>query len=159
MQSFTVHLADTAASENALEGAEFVSERFSMPALVFGAFWLAFNRLWLALAGVLVVLALLAGIGHALSVPGPVQSAMSLLVHALIGLEAGALRRWTLERNGKPTVAVVAARTLEEAEVRFFSNYRPMQAAPSAAMPSPTMPYPAAGSSVLGIFPAPGGRL
>lgn len=157
MQSFTVHLKDSdARGVDAAEAAVFVGDKFSVPAFVFGIGWLIYHRLWIALCIGLMLLAALTGLGMALHLDPAAVSALSLLFNLALGLEASQIRRWTLERNGQGAVAVVAARTLDEAEARFFTGYEARQRpAPTNFAPGQALP---AVSQVLGMFPQPGGR-
>lgn len=154
MQVFTVHKARDA---DAPEAVAFVPDGFAVGAFAFGIFWLLFNRMWVVLGFTLLAIAVLTGIGYGLSL-GPLAIwALSVLPNLFLGLEGHQLKRWSLERSGRTAVAVIAARSLDDAEFRYFSGaaqLRPgVQASPlsfGAAQPKP--------EPVLGLFPEPGGR-
>ena len=157
MQSFTVHPAEGEPGRGA-EQAIFVPDGFSVPAFAFGIVWLAYRRLWLALCGALMVLALLAGIGFVLDLHPVSVWGLSVLANLALGFEGNQIHRWTLERNGRPATAIVAAKNLAVAEIRYFSGGRiphPVAAA-DAAHVLPASFTPATG--VIGVFPQPGGR-
>lgn len=148
MQSYTVHPGASETREDVV----FVPDSWSWPALAFGPLWLAFHRQWLGLAGYLMLFALITGVGLALGLHPTAASALSLLLNAGLALEGHQIRRWRLERAGRPARAVVSARSLEDAEARYFSALPVRQPeAPRAAMPAVATP-------VLGVFPQPGGR-
>lgn len=160
MQSFTVHPAESGPGSGP-EQAEFVPDGFCVPAFAFGVFWLAGHRLWLALCGALVVLALLAGLGLALALHPLALWGLSVLLNFALGLEGHQLRRWTLERNGRPATAIVAARNLAEAEIRYFSGLTQIPGSVAAAPPQAAHVLPASfapSQNVIGVFPQPGGR-
>lgn len=164
MQSFTVHPAQAGPRSGALssgaEQAEFVPDGFCVPAFAFGVFWLAWRRLWLALCGALIVLALLTGLGIALALHPVALWGLSVLLNFALGLEGHQLRRWTLERNGRPATAIVAARNLDEAEIRYFSGLtQRAEPAPISLQAAHVLPASfAPARNVIGVFPQPGGR-
>jgi hypothetical protein len=142
----------------------FVKEGFSWPALFVAGPWLIFRRMWLVLAGY-IVLALglsiiTAPLGRAF--PGDVL----VLIHLLFALEANELRRWTLTHHGYRLIGVVQGRGIEEAEIRYFAAAEDAGAMPVPPVPptppAPPRPLPAMQPSaeagdVVGLFPAPGG--
>jgi hypothetical protein len=90
----------------------------------------------------------------------PIGGFISFLVSLLVGLEAGTLRRFTLNRRGWNTIGVVSGNDLEDAERRFFDAWvrraaEPLAAAPPRA-PSAPMPRMAQPPQVVGLFPEPG---
>jgi hypothetical protein len=159
MAVYTVHQPPLRNGETAPDPDRFVFVRdgFYFWAFVFGPLWLAWRRLWLAL--VLYVAALIA-IEAALRYAGAgtwPHSLAILGVALLVGLEAGTLRRWTLERRGWKNVGVVVGDDIEEAERRFFAG-RTAQAdaeAKSAEPQARSLPRAAPASEVIGLFPHP----
>ncbi len=63
------------------------------------------------------------GVLTVFNVPSLAKALASLLIALLVGLEAGALRRWTLERRGWKTHGFVVGDDLEDAERRFFGQW------------------------------------
>ena len=131
----------------------FVKEGFSTPAFLFGPFWLARHRLWLAL--VLYVAGLLFLLGVFQILPGGNGAIGSVLTLASFGfgLEANAIRRWGLERCGYQMIGTAAGKTFEECEHRFLTGWLSGQTAKS--MPTATgipavipLPVPPAGGAV-----------
>ena len=156
MQTFTVHLPDAARRDAAmLERAEFVPDGFRYGAFAFGGFWLAAHRLWIALALYLVTLALVVAAGMVLQLDPGLGLTLVFLLHLLLGLEGNQIRRLSLEKSGRPSVGVVAAGSLQEAEAKFFTEAMRQQAAPPAGASLPPRAQP---GPVLGVFPQPGGR-
>lgn len=156
MQTFTVHLPDATRRDAAtLEKADFVPDGFSWAAFAFGEFWLVYRRLWIALALYLVVLAIVTGLGVALSLGSGPSLALAFLMHLFLGLEGNQIRRLALERAGRPAVEIVAARTLPEAEAKFFAEAARLR---PAATGGGSLPPAARPTAVLGVFPEPGGR-
>jgi hypothetical protein len=147
----------------------FVKEGIAWPALFFGAIWLIVRRMWLVLAGY-IVLAIVVGMID-MQIGGELPGIFMFLTHILLALEGNELRRWTLMRAGYRLVDVVEARNLEEAEIRYFAGID--GAAPiaveTAVLPIPPVPpappsvpgrlgpvVPSAeAGDVVGLFPAP----
>lgn len=158
MQSYTVHLA----VGGRIEDTRFVPDRWAWLGFAFGPLWLAYHRLWITSALSVVVFLAIAGFGIAQGMNPGAASMLSTLINLAIGLEGNSLRRWKLERQGERVVAVVAARTLEEAETRYFSHAvasRPVVLAAAPATHLPTTPAASAPAGVIGLFPQPGGRM
>jgi len=113
----------------------FVPDSYSWMATFLSLPWLLWNRMWLvALAYVALALGLdLAVIAFEL----PVPPLAAVLVSVLIGLEANALKRWSLEQDGWRPAGIVCGQNLDEAETRFFRQFveNPAPADPS---PRPT---------------------
>jgi hypothetical protein len=141
----------------------FVKDGFNWPALFFAGPWLIYRRLWLTLAGYIIV-AVAAGWAASQLSEG-FGSFVMLAIHFLFALEANQLRVWTLERNGYRMIAVSEGRNLEEAEIRYFSETEvapapvpPMPPAPPSVprVPQPPVKPSAEAGDVVGLFPAPG---
>lgn len=96
-----------------------VREGFSWGALLFGPFWLAVHRAWIAAA-----ISLAAYILIAVLAPQPLRLVLDVTLAVLLGLTGHDLRRWSAERRGYLLVHVVAARGAEEALLRLLT-YRP----------------------------------
>lgn len=175
MAIYTALVPGSAEAESDPMAAVFVKEGFSWPALFVALPWLIFRRLWLVLAGYIVVVVVVGAIGDQL---GDAFTGQALVVlHFLFALEANELRRWTLRRHGYRLTAVVEGRDVEEAEIRYFAGLSaapatdvPDQPTPPVAGPTPPAPPPlplrplgpiapsAEAGDVIGLFPAPGAR-
>lgn len=152
MNTYTLHMPGDArpGEARALDRAVLVRDGFSWGAFFFTALWFFVQRLWLAgllvlaaVVGLAVVLVWL-GVG-----PGAAFLA-ELLLAMLIGLEASSLKRWTLRRR-KPAVDVVAAASLEEAEVKTLGRWL-ASSPPPPVTPAPSTVYRAP-EPVIGLFP------
>ncbi len=156
MKAYTLHLPRDAepGDRSALERAELVKDGFSWGAFLFTFLWFFASRLWLAGLAVLALLVAFSASLAALEVQPGAALIAQVLLQALIGLEANALKRWTYGRRGRPAIDVVTAADHEEAEVKAFARWlgRPAQApAPRAAsLPAYRGPEP-----VIGLFPDP----
>ena len=163
--TFTLHpSADAALGDvRALEDAELVRDGFSWGACLVPALWFAWHRHWLT---ALLALLVLAGLGTGLwalgARPGTIVAA-ELLLHLLFGLEGASLRRFALERRGRPASDVVVAADTAEAEAKSFARWlapRP-EATPRASGITPAVrPAPVRSGSepVIGLFPDAEGR-
>jgi hypothetical protein len=151
----------------------FVRDGFHFWAALTGGLWLAWHRLWLALLGWILVLAAVDVGLSALGAGGGAIFWANVMVALLMGFEAASLRRWTLSRRNWRQLEIVVADDEESAERRFFDRWTAKQralsndqAAVDRGAPPPTRdipgqafskPPPLPGSSIIGLFPEPGG--
>jgi hypothetical protein len=150
----------------------FVRDGFYFRAFLFAPLWMLWHRMWLVLAGYLILSAVLE---TALVLVGATPAdvmVVALLISFLVGLEASTLRRFTLNRRGWKNVGIVSGANLEDAERRFFETWvheLPSQrAVPMGPLPAPPPASGAVppvrrapqgsgqGSGVVGLFPEPG---
>jgi hypothetical protein len=174
MPVYTVHAPVTNhAGVGATDRFAFVRDGFHFWAVVLGAVWLAWHRLWLALIGWIVVMV---AVDFGLAALGAGRTAISLvdvLLALLMGLEAASLRRWTLSRRNWRQLDIVVADNLEQAERRFFDRWSAKRralgddfVAVDRGGPPPTRdiagqpfsrPPPLPQNGIIGLFPEPGG--
>lgn len=165
MPTYTVHEPPPRDGQSAdPERFLFVRDGFHFWAFVLAPFWLLFRRLWLVFVLFVIVTAVIDGALALVGLKGTAQVVADLLIALFVGLEAGGLRRWTLERRGWKTLGFVVGDDLEDAERRFFAQWTTRQPAmatmPPPAEPPRTMPMrrvAPTGADVLGLFPEPGG--
>ncbi|WP_421725353.1 DUF2628 domain-containing protein [Bauldia sp.] len=144
-------------SETATDSLIFVKEGFCWPALFVPLIWSIYCRQWLILLFLLAAVLVLVAIG------GTVATVVYWLGRVWFALEANGLRRWTLERNGHRTIAVVEGRTQDEAERRYFEEIElhVEPADPTADDPpapsgwEPVTKTPPEERPVVGLFPSP----
>ncbi len=144
MAIFTVHTPATRAGEAAsADKIVFLRDGFSAWALLFGPFWLAWNRAFIA---AIVWAILLGAIGFGLAKLGASEEAMSLVSLAFgvaLGFEGRHLIAWTLARRGYKETGLVSGEDLEEVEETYFRDWRPQTIAsppPPASLPSVSPP-------------------
>ena len=174
MPVYTVHAPVlTDAAIPATDRFTFVRDGFHVWAALAGVVWLAWHRLWLALVGWIIVMV---GIDVGMAALGAGTGATfwaNVLIALLMGFEAASLRRWTLSRRNWRQLDIVVADDEEAAERRFFDRWTAKQRALShdrsaidRGAPPPTRdipgqsfskPPPLPGSSIIGLFPEPGG--
>ncbi len=108
MRFWTAHLK---------QGAEprLVREGFSLWAMIYGPFWLAFHRAWIP-----AVLMLCAGVLSVL-LPGPLDAIAPLALAWATGLFGRDMVRWSLARQGWLLAHVVAAPDEEAALARLLA--------------------------------------
>jgi hypothetical protein len=146
-------------SEESANATRFVREKFYWLALLFALPWLLWHRLWIALFGWLMALALLAGVAYALDLPPTAVVALMMLPSLVVAFEGSELRRRKLLRAGYRDAGVATGASLEEAERRFFAGWTPradVRQPPAAPPPARDLPS-APPRSVIGLFPEPGG--
>jgi hypothetical protein len=146
----------------------FVRDGFYFRAFLFAPLWMLWHRMWLVLAGYVLVSAVLETVLVVVGATPTDVLIVALLISFLVGLEASTLRRFTLNRRGWRNVGIVSGDDLEDAERRFFeawvqelsSQLPATTALPPASSPppgpSPAMPPAPQGSDVVGLFPEPG---
>lgn len=157
MRIYTVHQLAGAPADG--KGFVFVREGFSVPATIFTVFWLAFERLWLALVYYVAAMIGVATLAYVIG-DEDVTLILTLALHVLLGVSAHDIRRWTLERQGYRDIGIAGGRTLEEAERDFFRRWDgsalPIERV--APVNAPVWPHRGADDqSPLGLFPRAGG--
>ena len=168
MSVYTVHepplRAGAAASD--VERFAFVRDGFSWWAFLFAPLWMLRHRMWLVFVCYAVILAGLATLVRIFGVSAAVVGLIGLLISLLVGLEAGTLRRFTLDGRGWKNLGVVSGDDREDAERRFFDAWlqrkNSLSGVPHTPMPGPAAAAPnrrgSLGSDVIGLFPEPGAR-
>jgi hypothetical protein len=143
----------------------FVRDGFYFRAFLFAPLWMIWHRMWLVLAGYVVVSAGLETALVALGASATEVSAVALLISLLVGLEGSILRRFSLNRRGWRNVGIISGDDLEDAERRFFEAWvhelPSPRVIPTAPPPTPgaaTPPRMPQGSGVVGLFPEPGAQ-
>jgi hypothetical protein len=166
MSVYTVHepplRAGAAASD--VERFAFVRDGFSWWAFLFAPLWMLRHRMWLVFVCYAVISGGLATLVRIFGVPAAVVGLIGLLISLLVGLEAGTLRRFTLDGRGWKNLGVVSGDDREDAERRFFDAWlqrkNSLSSVPHTPMPGPAAAAPnrrgSLGSDVIGLFPEPG---
>jgi hypothetical protein len=174
MPVFTVHApVDSGADLASTDKFTFVRDGFHFWAMVAGALWLVWHRLWLALIGWIV---LTVAVGFGLAALGASSGTVLFaffLIAVLMGFEASSLQRWTLSRRKWRQLDIVVADDAEAAERRFFDRWTARQRgltndqwAVDRGAPPPTRnipgqpfskPPPMPQGGIIGLFPEPGG--
>jgi hypothetical protein len=164
MPVYTVHapVEPKLSSFAATDRFVFIRDGFHFWAMAFGPLWLLVRRLWLGLLGYVVIVGVLEVVLWLLQAGPAAQAAMMILIALLMGLEAASIRRWSYSRRKWRQVGLVVADDIESAERRFFESThrdRAVTAHDSLSGFPPSSPSGSAAreSSVLGLFPEPGG--
>jgi hypothetical protein len=176
MPVYTVHAPQSYGADlRATDKFTFVRDGFHLWAMIFGPFWLIWNRLWIATLGWIVVIAVL-DVGLARLGAGRVAIwSADILLAILLGLEAASLQRWTFSRGNWRQLDIVVADDEDAAERRFFDRWTagrrgasydplsvdrggppPTRDIPGQAFSKPPPPLPE--GSIIGLFPEPGGQ-
>lgn len=172
MPVYTVHAPLAAGADlRSTDRFVFVRDGFHFWAAVLGAVWLAWHRLWLAMLLWAVLMIALDVILVRVGVGSGAIAGIDLLLAILLGLEASSLKRWSYSRRHWRQLDVVVADDLDAAERRFFERWAARRSTigydnhtvdRGAAPPTrdngngqhpPPMPH----SSIIGLFPEPGG--
>ncbi len=173
MPVYTVHAPTTNGADlAATDRFAFVRDGFHFWAAVLGVVWLAWHRLWLALLGWIVLMAIIDFVMVRLGVGGGAILLVDTLLALLLGFEAASLERWTLSRRNWRQLDIVVADDAEAAERRFFDRWTARQRglgndqlAVDRGAPPPTRnvpgqpfskPPPLPHSDIIGLFPDPG---
>lgn len=102
----------------------FIKDGFSVLALVLPVVWLLINRLWFEAFSVLALIILLGFAGTLLEAPN-MGSLLSLLLSLFVALEGSNWKITKLRRKGYRESATIDAPNLDEAEIRYFTRFRP----------------------------------
>jgi len=170
MPVYTVHAPAT--GDAATDRFVFVRDGFYVWAALLGVVWLAWHRLWLALIGWIVLMAVIDAAMMRLGVSPTAIFLVDVLLALLLGFEAASLQRWTLSRRNWRQLDIVVADDEEQAERRFFDRWTAKQRNPGNDQtaidrggPPPTRdvpgqrfsrPPPLSQSEIIGLFPEPG---
>lgn len=142
-----------------IEQARLIPESFSWGAFLLSGLWLLGRRLWLA---TLLFVLVWAGLIYLRSRFGLHPSALSLIYWSIalfLGIEGNNLRLRKLARKGWRLADVVEARSLPEAERRYFERALAGEATPPRSEPvSPAMARPSGPLPIIGLFPEARGR-
>ena len=137
------------------ENVVFVRDGFYFWALVGGALWLIWNRLWLALLGYVALTFVVEVILRLLGASPLADFLVMAIIALLLGLEAGSLRRWSLSRGKWRQLDIVTAPNEQAAEQRFFDRWVAAKNIESKQQ-RPLHPLPRSSISsddVMGFFP------
>ena len=173
MPVYTVHAPTADGTDlRATDRFAFVRDGFHIWAALLGVVWLAWHRLWLALIGWIVLMAVVDVAMVRLRVGGGTILLADIMLALLLGFEAASLKRWTLSRRHWRQLDIVVADDEEAAERRFFDRWTAKQrmlsndsVAVDRGAPPPTRdipgqpfskPPPLPQSEIIGLFPEPG---
>jgi Protein of unknown function (DUF2628) len=157
---FVLAPADGSRNAEAANAVRFVREKFYWGALVFTPLWLIWHALWLAFCGWLVAAVAIASITYAFGLNQMASAVVLLLPSLVVAFEGAELRRRKLVRAGFRDAGVAIGETLEDAERRFFADWKLLTSEPNSADSQarpPRIMQPPAPNGVIGLFPEPGG--
>jgi hypothetical protein len=171
MPVYTVHAPlDAGVDLRSTDRFVFVRDGFHLWAAVFGVLWLAWHRLWLALIGWVVAIAAIDFLLLKLGIGGGTIVLADILLAILLGFEASSLKRWSFSRGNWRQLDIVVGDDRDAAERRFFERWAARRASgydnhtvdrgappPTRDNPGIHRPPPLPHSSIIGLFPEPGG--
>jgi len=170
MPVYTVHAPLTAGADlRATDRFVFVRDGFHFWAAVLGVIWLAWHRLWLALIGWIIVVAAVDAVLLGIGIGRGTVFFADVLLAILLGFEASSLERWSFSRGNWRQLDIVVGDDRDAAERRFFERWAARRGAAAydnhtvdRGAPPPTRdngshPPPMPHSSIIGLFPEPGG--
>ncbi len=123
MRTYSVHHKQPIpqATADYADGAVFVREGFAVFAFLFHIFWFAYRGMWIVLVLYLAASMATSMVVNLMGLDPLSGLAVVTALNLIIGFEANDLRRWTLARNDYELIAIVRARSLVEAEEKYFS--------------------------------------
>ncbi len=146
MAIFTVHIPAARAGEApSAEKIVLLRDGFSVPAMLLGPVWLAWNRAWIPAVGWTALLASIVFAGMKLGASSQTLSLVNSALAFVLGFEGSRLVAWSLARRHYSESAVVIGETADEAEEIYFHNWRGAEAL--APPPPPPPPPPSVGAS------------
>lgn len=111
----------------------FMKDAFAPLAVVVPVFWLLCNRLWFEAAMAFCASLALLGAGTWAGAP-QLAGIGSILVGIYVALEGGALKITAARRRGYADEMVVDARSVSEAEERYYLTRLPLRSPPSPVL-------------------------
>ena len=120
MRVYTVHVDPLSAADDA--GAVLVRDGFSWPAALFSVLWALYHGLWAWALALLVAGAAIGGAAVWLGLDPAGQAVVEIGAMALVGWNAGDMRRIALAHRGYRLFDVVVGDDLAAAEKRFFGQ-------------------------------------
>ena len=131
MSVFTVHEPPHPPADriDRAEALVFLKDGFTLGAFLLGPVWLLANRLWLALAGYISIVALAALALEGLDASPGWSGLLVLGLSAIVAFEAHALKATKLDADGWTLLGSVSGSGLRECERRFFEHWLPSQPA------------------------------
>ncbi len=125
MIAYTVHEPSKPSSDLLTRADEvvFVKEGIAWLALVFPILWLLAQRMWIVLAAFIGLTVLISVLVMALGANEEAAAWSTIGLGLVLALEANDLRRWNMERRGYKMVAAVTARSRDDCEMKFFSDF------------------------------------
>lgn len=120
MRIYTVHHAPGTALDG--DGLVLAKEGFCWPALFVPFLWLLYHKLWWEAAGYLVLGALFGFLMEGLGLGVTGELITGLIYNIAVAGLANDVWRASLKRRGYVLQSVIAARNLEEAELRFLGG-------------------------------------
>ena len=136
----------------------FLREKFRWLALIFGPFWLLWNRLWVAFFVWLLAILVLAAAAYVVGLNEEAATALMWLPTLLVAFEGTELLRRKLLRRRYREAGVTVAADLEDAERRYFADWEggapAAKAKPPVVPPTPVVSAPSS-NPVIGLFPEP----
>jgi hypothetical protein len=143
-------------SFEASERSAFVKDGWCWPALLFPPIWLLWRRMWLVFLFWLTVVVAIGVAGTLIALSDGALAILDTVFALWFALEANAMRRWTLARNGWRFAGIATGADRVDAEHRFFSRSTSESVVPARLPPRPrTAGAASSGEAVLGMFPEP----
>ncbi len=130
------------------EALVFLKDGFTFGAFFLGPVWLLANRLWLALAGYLGIVALAALALKGLDASPGWHGLLVLGLNAIVAWEAHALKVAKLDGEGWTLLGSVSGTGLRECERRFFEHWLASQPARRQGQQTAMSSGPASASAV-----------
>jgi hypothetical protein len=154
--SYTVHEAPEPASDriDRAEALRFVKDGFQLPAALFAPAWLFVHRLWLGLAAYLAAAGGILLLDALIDLPEAALLVLFAALHLVVGFEADAIERVTLEGRGWVSIGTITGTSALECERRFFEAWLPQQPILTPRRPIETAPAGAAAMASIAATPA-----
>jgi len=170
LSAYTIHQLRNAPAEPLAraDNIRFVKEGMAWWALVVPLLWLFYQRMWLVLAG---YVAAMIAMQFLFVVTGLGETAFgwsSVVFTLVFVIFANDLRRWSLARGGYITLGAVTGRSLNECEIKYFSQWEDedfdLEEEVTASQDHPALINPkleqaraalggSRGDDVIGLFP------
>lgn len=162
MKSYLLYAPQNAApgDQKALESVVVLKDAFAWLAFLAPVLWFLYFRNWLAAFGATIVLVGVLVLARILAMAPDDLLLVLLALRLFVGLEANAIRGWTLRRRGLRLVDAIVAGTQDEAECILIRRWLANEVGQDVVgHPAQIKPVRNTAVGVVGLFPEPeGGR-
>ncbi len=119
MKIFTLY---TKNSSNPLDSLKVVSEGFNIGAFIWSLLWLLYNQLWDYFIVCSLILLCLINLSEYERLSSSLLTIAMIIIPIVLGILGNDIIRKDLEKSGYKLIEIIAASSLDEAELKFLTN-------------------------------------
>jgi Protein of unknown function (DUF2628) len=119
MKIFTLY---TKNSSSPLDSLKVVSEGFNIGAFIWSLLWLLYNQLWDYFIVCSLILLCLINLSEYERLSSSLLTIAMIIIPIVLGILGNDIIRKDLEKSGYKLIEIIAASSLDEAELKFLTN-------------------------------------